>query len=176
MSSPRAQKQFEAMPNQVNKLGGYGIDFREVLRWQGRVDAATDTDFAGYDAAVIDFDSLAWSTANRRAVLVAEPAQDLNKTAALRTQSHAAGFYLDGSYRFYLHAETPADWTGDHARWLFDMLHHLRGQLAAPTQLRLTANATEPTVQGVDGAAGATPAYSDAAWSLPYGMTYTGGV
>ena len=177
MSSPRVQKQFEAMPNQIRRLGKYDIDFREVMRWQGRVDASTDlTDIAGYDAAVMDFDSLSWSTANQRAILVAEPAQDLQKTDALKTQSHASGYFLDGSVRYHLYLETPAAWTGDHARWVRDLTHHCRGQLGAPCKLWFTANATEPTIKGVNGETAATPSYTEGEWMLPYGMTYPGGV
>jgi len=175
MSSPRVQKQFEAMPNQIRRLGKYAIDFREVMRWQGRVDSSTDTDFAGYDAAVMDFDSLTWSTGNQRAILVAEPAQDQNKTAAMKTQSHAAGHYIDGSSRYHLFVETPAAWTGDHARWLRDLSHHCRGQLGSPTKFWFTANGDEPTIKGVNGAA-ATETTTEGEWMLPYGMTYAGGV
>lgn len=177
MSSPRVQKQFEAVPNQIRRLGKYSIDFREVMRWQGRVDASTDlTGFAGRDAALIDFDSLSWSTANQRAILVAEPASDLQDTAALKTQSHASGHNLDGSVRYHLYVEDPGALSGDHARWIRDLTHHFRGQLGAPCQLHWTANGTEPTIKGVNGEAGATPAYTDGEWMLPYGMTYPGGV
>lgn len=168
MSSPRVQKLFEAMPDQLKRLGGYTFDIRQVIRWQGR-------DASGKDACLIDIDAATWADNNRRVIIVAEPASDLNNTAALKTQSHASGHTLDGSVRFHLYAETPEAWTDEQARFMRIVQHHLVGQLAAPTQLLLTANDTEPTVEGVNGA-GATAATTSAGWYLPWGMTYPGGV
>ena len=172
MSSQRVQKLFEAMPEQVRRLGGYSVDFREVLRWQGRVAAGA---LLGHDAAVIDFTSLAWVTGNLRAVLVAEPASDLNNTAAMKTQSHAAGVTIDGSVRFNMYLESSAALTNAESAFQRQLFHHLIGQLAAPVQLWYCANGTEPTVQGVNGAV-VTAAFTSAGWYLPWGMTYPGGV
>jgi len=172
MSSPRAQKLFEAIPDQVKRLGGYDIDFREVVRWQGRATAGTH---AGRDACVIDFTALAWADNNLRVILVAEPAADRNNTTAMRTQSHAAGHYLDGSVKFHMYVETPEAWTDAQAKFQREMLHHLQGQLASPVRLWMGDNDTEPEVEGVNGAA-ATSNFTDAGWYLPYGMVYPGGV
>jgi len=172
MSSPRAQKIFEGIPEQVKRLGGYDVDFREVMRWQGRVSAGA---WLGKDACVIDFDSLTWADNNRRAIIVAEPASDLNDTAAMKTQSHAAGHVLDGGVRFNLYMEEPESWTNDQARWQREIFHHLLGQMAAPVRLWVGDNDVEPEVEGVNGA-GATSAFTDAGWYLPWGMAYPGGV
>lgn len=173
MSSVRVQKYFEAMPEQIKRLGGYSYDFRQVIRWQGRVTAGPH---AGKDAMVLDIDSAAWADNNRRCIVLATPASDLNNTAAMKTQSHAAGHYLDGSVRFSVYAETPESWTGAQAAFMRHVMHHLRGQLAAPVELFWGNNDAEPTVQGVNGAgadsAGLTSAGVDspALWPAPGGV------
>lgn len=168
MSAIRVQKMFEAMANQIKKLGGYSEDWRDALVWQGQ-------DAAGKDSVVIDFDGSSWSSANRRVLIVAQPASDANNTAQLKTQSHAQGEFISGSVWFKVYSETPANWTGDHAAFLRKVQQHLLGQLGAPTQLAFTANGTEPTVNGVNGAS-ATATNTEAEKMLPYGLTYPGGV
>ena len=156
------------MADPVNKLGKYGIKFRDVLRWQGR---AAD----GKDAAVIDFTSGTWATTNQYAIITAEVASDVQNTPALRTQSHSSGHFIDGSVKFDVYMETPALWTDDQAKFQRDLLHHLRGQLGAPVRLHLTAALTQPTIDGVNGEnADVTGTATD--WMLPYGMVYPGGV
>ena len=105
MSSPRAQKQLEAMPNQLRRLGKYDIDFREVVRWQGRVTAGA---LAGRDAALFDLDSATWATLNKRFIAIGEPASDQNDTDAMKTQSHARDHFLDGGVRWHVYMEGPA--------------------------------------------------------------------
>lgn len=168
MSSPRVQKIFEAMPDQLKRLGGYSFDIRQVIRWQGR-------DASGRDACLIDLTSATWADGNLRAILVAIPASDLNNTAAMKTQSHASGHSLDGSVKFSLYAETPESQTDAQARFLRLLQQHINGQLAAPMELFLGTNDTEPTVNGVNGAV-ATSTYTSAGTYLPWGMTYPGGV
>lgn len=175
MSSPRAQKQFQAMPDQLKRLGGYTFDINGVLRWQGRV-GTNDLGLAGYDACVLDLDATVWADNARRVLIVAVPAQDKNGTAAMKTQSHAAGMYLDGSYSFKCYVETPESWTGEQARWERILMQHLVGQLAAPVELLYCANDTEPTLQGVNGVTAASASFTTAGTYLPYGMTYPGGV
>jgi hypothetical protein len=172
MSSPRVQKQFEAMPDQIKRLGGYAFDIRQVIRWQGR---ATSGAHAGRDAAVLDLDSATWADNNRRAILVAIPASDLNDTASMKTQSHASGHTLDGSVRFALYMETPEDHTGEQIRLQRILMHHLVGQLGAPVELYMGTNDVEPTVEGVNGAV-ATSAYTSAGVYIPWGMAYPGGI
>lgn len=173
MSSPRVQKMYQGMPDQLKRLGFYTLKpASDAIRWAGRAASGSE---AGKDAAVFDFDALAWATGQKRAVLVASPAHDQNDTAAMKTQSHASGTFIDGSVSFTLYAETPADHTGAHAQFLQHMLHHLRGQLGAPVNMKLCANATEPTIQGVNGA-GSSASYTDAGTFLPWGMSYPGGV
>lgn len=168
MSAVRVQKIFEAMSNQIKKLGGYSADWQDALIWQGQ-------DASGKDAVVIDFDGSSWSTANRRVILVAMPASDANNTAQLKTQSHAQGMFIDGSVWFKAYCETPLSWTGEHAAFLRKVQQHILGQLGAPMQLVLTANGTEPAVEGVNGA-GLTSTSTEAEKMLPYGLTYPGGV
>lgn len=170
MSSARVQKIFAAMPDQLRRLGPYSspADFSQAIRWQGR-------DAQGRDACVIDMDAAAWADNNRRVIIVAVPASDKSNTAAMKTQSHAAGHSLDGSVSFLVYAETPEDHTGAQARWMRLVMHHLVGQLGAPAQLLLTANDTEPTVNGVNGA-GSTASTTDAGQYLPWGMSYPGGI
>lgn len=176
MSSPRVTKIFEGLAEQLRRQG-YAEALakngtRPSIRWIGR-------DAENMDAVLIDLTAASWSSANLRAILVARPASDKNNTAALKTQSHAAGHFLDGSVSFELyleaHANTNAGQASDHARFQREMLHILRGQLGAPLTLKLTDNGTEPTVNGVNGAV-ATATTTEAGVFLPYGMTYPGGV
>lgn len=168
MSSPRIQKIYQGLTESLRKLGPYASAFKTGIKWQGR-------DANGKDAVVIDLTATAWATANLRVLVVAEPASDANNTAALKTQSHAAGHFLDGSVSFDVYMETPADYTGEHAKFHREILHVLRGQLGAPVHLLLTANAVKPTVNGVDGA-GATAATTDAGTYQPYFFAVAGGI
>lgn len=183
MSSPRVQKYFEGMPNQIIRLGGYSIGFRDALRWQGRVDAdtaAVDVN-EGEDAAVIDLTALAWSTLNKRILLVAKPASDSNDTLALKTRSHASGQFIDGSSSFYVFAEAPATPGGANAanleyyRFIQLVQQHLSGQLGAPAKFYWTTTGVEPTLNGVFGET-ASATFTEGDWVLPYGLTYPGGV
>lgn len=172
MSSVRVQKYFEAALEQIKRLGGYTGDARAAMRWQGRVGAGADL---GKDACVIDFDSATWADNNRRVILVAEPASDLNNTAGMKTQSHSAGQNLDGSVRFKMYCETPESWTGAQAAFLRHVEHHLRGQLGAPTEVFYGTNDVEPTRNGVNGA-GADSASTSAGTDLPGLWPAPGGV
>ncbi len=173
MSSMRVQKIFEGMPEQIKRLGGYDYDIKAVLRWQGRVAAGTH---AGKDACVLDIDSATWADNNRRCIVVAHPATDLSNTAALKTQSHAAGHYIDGSVRFSVYAETPESWTGSQAKFMRQVMHHLVGQLGAPVELFWGNNDAEPTVQGVNGAGADSAGLTSAGTDLPGLWPAPGGV
>lgn len=170
MSSPRVQKIFEGLSDQLKRLGGYSYtDLRSVIVWQGR-------DAQGRDACVLDIDSPTWADNNRRAIIVAEPAKATGGTDALRTQSHASGHFLDGSVNFKIYMETPESWTDQQAHFQRLLTHMFLGQLGAPVELLLTANDTEPTVEGVNGA-GSTAAATSAGQLKPYGgISYPGGV
>ncbi len=183
MSSPRVQKYFEAMPNQIIRLGGYQADFNEALRWQGRVGADTAAvDVAeGEDAAVVDITALAWATLNKRFLIVAKRASDANDTKALQTQSHAFGQVIDGSHSFYVFAEAPASPGGasdanlEYYRFTQIIQQHLTGQLGAPVKFYWTDAGVEPTLEGVSGA-GSSASFTEGDWVIPYGLTYPGGV
>jgi len=182
MSSPRVQKIFQAMPNQLRRLGKYDIDFTEVLRWSGRVTATADG-HQGRDAAVIDLTSGdPWATLNKRLIIVAEPASDLQNTPAMKTQSHASGHYIDGSVRFHVYMEASAafaqpstDAIKEYWRFISNVQTHLVGQLAAPTKFWFSDVTDEPHLDSVNGA-GSSADFTETEWLLPYGMVYPGGV
>jgi nitrogen fixation protein FixH len=176
MSSPRVQKIYSGLAEQLHRQGYKAAMSKDgqtaAIKWQGR-------EATGKDACVIDLTSATWATGNLRAVLVAKPATDSNDTAAMKTQSHAAGHTLDGSVSFTLHMEavalTNAGQASAHAKFQRELLHILRGQLGAPVSLQLTNNGTEPTVNGANGAV-ATAATTDAGDYMPYGLAVAGGV
>ena len=177
MSALSAFKMFEAMPEQIKKIGGYTYDINSVIRWIGTIDSAAAQ--AGLPAMVLDIDASTWADGNRRVIIVAQPAWDHNKTAALMTQSHAAGQYLFGSYRFRVYSETPESHTGDQAKFMRFVQQALAGQLGAPMELLFGDNDVQPRVSGVQGASAAnetTSNFVSAGWVLPYGMVYPGGV
>lgn len=168
MSSPRIQKIYQGLTESLRKLGPYASAFKTGIKWQGR-------DANGKDAVMIDLTATVWATGNLRVIIVADPAHDANNTAALKTQSHASGHFLDGSVSFTAYMEEPALHTDAAAKFQREILHVLRGQLGAPIQLLLTANGVEPTVNGVDGK-GATAATTDAGTYQPYFFAVAGGI
>lgn len=168
MSSPRVQKIFIGLTNSLRLLGPYPDAYKTGIKFQGH-------DAAGKDAVVIDLTSATWAAGNLRVIIVADPSTDVNNTAAFKTQSHAAGMFLDGSVSFRVYAETPANHTGDAAKFQREVLHVLRGQLGAPLTLLLTANTVEPTVAGVNGEA-LTETTTDAGTYSPYFFAVAGGV
>ena len=176
MSAMRVQKLFQAIPEQVKRLGGYAKKASEAIVWQGRVTTGPN---AGKDACVIDFTSATWADGNLRVVLLAEPASDLNNTAALKTQSHAAGHTIDGSVRLKMHVETPESWTAAQAAFVRHVEHHLRGQLGAPVEVLYGTNDVEPRLEGVNGASAANEtacAFVSAGVDLPALWPAPGGV
>lgn len=168
MSSPRVQKIWQGLTEQLRKLGPYPNAFKSGIVAQGR-------DSAGRDAVVLDLTSATWATANLRCIIAANPASDLANTAAFKTQSHASGYFIDGSVSFDVYMETPANHTGNHAHFQREVLHALRGQLGAPISLKLTANGTEPTLNGLNGAV-ATASTTDAGTYQPYFFALPGGI
>jgi len=173
MSSNRVQKYFEGALEQIKRLGGYTGQARDAMIWQGRVASGPN---AGKDACVIDFTSATWADGNKRVILLAEPASDLNGTAAMKTQSHASGNFIDGSVRFKMYCETPEAFTDAQAAFFRHVEHHLRGQLSAPVEIFYGTNDVEPKLNGVNGAvadsAGLTSAGVDqpALWASPGGV------
>lgn len=160
------------MPDQVKRLGQYTFNINDVIRWQGRVTAGAD---AGKEACLIDLTSATWADGNLRAIIVADPASDLNNTAAMKTQSHASGMFIDGSVKFRVYVETPEDHVGGQARFVRILMHHIVGQLGAPCELFMGTNDVEPTRNGVNDA-GADSASATAGVYLPWGMSYPGGI
>ncbi len=184
MSSPRVQKIFEGLPEQLRRMGYANAMAKNgiptCLVWSGR-------NAAGNDTVVLDLDSATWTTGNRRAIIEAIPAgTSPTDYADFHTQSHASGHYIDGSVSLKVYMEANVGTSADAAAALAslvnaqskfgrELLHILRGQEGAPFDLLLTANAVEPTVDGANGAS-STAATSDAGYYMPYGMTYPGGV
>lgn len=171
MSSQRVQKLFDAMPDQIRKLGAYQTDYRAAMKWQGRVDSSNAL-LAGRDACVIDFTATAWATQNLRAIIVAETA---DYGQGLQTQSHSLGNQIDGGVALHVYMETPTTWVSDLAKFQRDVIQHLRGQLSAPVQLHLCPATDEPTVQDVNGAL-ASETYVDSEFMLPYFTAVPGGI
>lgn len=168
MSSQRVQKIYQGLTEQLRKLGPYPNAFKSGIVAQGR-------DAAGRDCVLIDLTGSSWATANLRAIVAANPASDAGATAALRTQSHASGHFIDGSVSFDVYMEEPASWTGEHARFQRELMHALRGQLGAPMSLKLTANGDEPTLDGLNGET-STETTTDAGTYQPYFFAVPGGV
>jgi hypothetical protein len=174
MSTPRNLKYFQAMPENLKRLGGYKADIIKSMVWSGLVNDPAGA-FHGFNAAVIDLTSATWAADNKRFIVIAEPASDLNKTAAMYTQSHAQGHFIDGSSRFHVFMETPSSFVTEHATFMRYVQQHILGQLAAPMKFWFSANTVKPEVKGVDSAA-ATSASTESEWMIPYGMVYPGGV
>jgi hypothetical protein len=169
MSTPRNQRTFQGMIDQIKRLGPYSNDPLTVITWSGQVDSSNTDGFAGMDAAVLDFGS------GKKVIVIAEPA-GAQFNAAFKTQSHAAGHFIDGSSRFHAFMETPANWTGANARFKEVVQHHILGQLAAPLKFWLSANGDGIAVKGVAGAGATTASAVGAEWLIPYGQVYAGGV
>lgn len=168
MSSPRISKIFIGLTESLRKLGPYANAFKTGLVWSG-------IDLNGGNACVIDLTSATWATAHLRAVLVSIPAHDSQNLAALKTQSHAAGMFIDGSVSFQLIMEDAASNMSAHAKFQREIMHVLRGQLGAPVELLLTANTVEPKVNGVNGAT-STADTTSAGTYQPYFFAVSGGI
>jgi len=169
MSSPRIQKIYQGLTESLRKLGPYANAFKSGIKWQGR-------DADGKDAVLIDITDSAWLTQNLRVIIIADAASDSNNTAALKTQSHASGYFLDGSVSFRIYMETPSDHVGELAKFQREILHVLRGQLSAPIELILCDEAEEPEKNGINGAAADSLTFASAGIYQPYFFALSGGI
>ena len=175
MASQRILKFFQALPDQLKKLGGYSFDINKVIVWQGPV---TTGAHAGAMACVIDTTSSTWADGNLRAVLLAVPGEAILPSTMV-TQSHAAGQNLNGSFNFQMYVETPEAWTDAQAKWQRILMHELLGQNGAPLELFYGTNDVQPRVEGVDGASAANEtacSFVSAGLYKPYALSYTGGI
>jgi hypothetical protein len=161
------------MPEQIKRAGKYSYNYQTALVWSGPVASGAN---AGKDACVIDIDSATWADNNRRVIILAEPASDFNNTAALKTQSHASGHFIDGSVYLKAYFETPESWTGAQAQFVFHVMHHLRGQLASPVELFFGTNDVEPALLGVNGAGADSAGLTSAGWMIPGLWPAPGGI
>jgi len=176
MASPRVIKIFEALKEGFHNLG-YPIP---ALNNQGK---STDANFdPGCQAVVLDFDAASWVTGNRRVVVLAEPA-GYNEADAVKTQSHASGYFIDGSVKFKVITEAQAGLSHtslqpalDFEKFYADCLHILRGQLSAPIDLYFCDNTEEPKIAGLNSAGASSIHLTKLATLLPYGRTYPGGI
>lgn len=176
MSSPRVVKIFEMLKENFHNLG-YAFPVKNA---QG---SSTDAAFfSGCQGLVFDFDAATWVTGNRRMVLLAIPA-GYGESDAVKTQSHAAGTFIDGSVKFVMVVEAQTTLSNVSsaaalacARFQADLLHILRGQMQAPVDLYICNNTQEPKVAGVNGAVASSTNLTKVASLLPYGRTYVGGI
>lgn len=170
MSSPRIRQQMHQLPEQLVKLGKYSVSPLKAVRWTGQ-------DVDNNDAVVIDLDSGTWATNQKRIIVVGEAGESI-LPESMRTQSHSKGNFLEGGIRFHVYMESPdavIAATDGLDEFMRHTLHQLRGMMGAPVQLHLTANGTEPTVEGVEGA-GSTAANTASEWMLPSSLAYPGGI
>lgn len=175
MSSVRAIRIFQSLPDQLKKLGRYSFDVNAVIRWQGPIETGP---YAGMSACVLDIDSATWADGNKRAILVAVPGDKLMPDT-MRTQSHSYGQFIDGSVSFRMYLETPESWTDAQAQFGRLLLHEIIGQNAAPCELFFGTNDVQPRVEGVDGASAGNEAacsFVSAGVYRPYAMSYSGGI
>jgi hypothetical protein len=170
MSSPRVTKIHQLLEEGLRNLG------------QPKAKLVTHGTANGVNQAVILNLSKsvgAWASADLKAIIVAIPAGS-DMPDSVKTQSHAAGQFIDGSVSFQVWMESvpssAVPTAGEKAFISFqqDVLHVLRGQLGAPIALYLTAAGTEPKVIGLEGAV--ANAGAAVASLSPYGRSYAGGI
>jgi hypothetical protein len=176
MSSPRIVKIFDMLKENFQNLG-YSTPAKNV---QG---TSSDANFKnGCQAVLMDMDAGAWVSGNRRFIVLAEPC-GFGEHAAVKTQSHASGTFIDGSVKLVLvfeaqpvisHASnaTVLAWQ----KFYTDILHIIRGQYSAPVDVYFCNNTEEPLVAGLDSAVASSTHLTKMATLLPYGRTYVGGI
>lgn len=72
---------------------------------------------------------------------------------SMRQLDHSPGMYVLGACMVRILSESPANWTGTHAKLVFDVLHIARGIYGAAVELGFSANGNVIALTGV--AAGA---------------------
>jgi hypothetical protein len=176
MTSQRAIKYFEQIKENFKNFG-YPTPFLNV---QG---LSTDTAFfPNCQVVEFDFDALTWVAGNRKIVFLQVPA-GFGESDSVKTQSHAAGTFIDGSYKWIMLFEAQAALTNASGatrlafdKFVADALHIVRGQHQAPVDVYFCNNTEEPKVQGVNGAVASSTHLTKIASLLPYGRTYPGGI
>lgn len=108
-------------------------------------------DGAGYAALYVNFTDATYSTNDVAALVRLIPAGD-GLPASMFTLSHSGNTPIHGSVHAMVAVEAPAALMGDHAKFVQDLVHCLRGQLGSPVELKLTANGVLPALNGVNGA------------------------
>ena len=175
MSSVRVIKIYEQLKENFKNLG-YPKPSYSV---QG---ITTDTTFNGAQCVIYDFTSATWATGNYRFAIMAFPC-GYGESDSVKTQSHAAGQFIDGSVRFGLiyeanvalsHTSTAAVMAFD--KFVMDTMHIIHGQMQAPVDVYITDNTVEPVLKGINGAAASSANITKIATLLPYGRTYAGGI
>lgn len=166
MSAPRMSKFLKQLEENLYNLGAG----KAQRKWFG-------DDSNGYAAALYNFtDSSAPTTTDKAFVIRMKTNEVAGLTwpNGMRTQSHAAGQYLDGNALVEVYFESPASFTSAHAKFVQEVIHVLRGQNGAVCRVSFTAAATLPTLNGVDGASSDVLG-TELAVFLPYGRTIAGG-
>jgi hypothetical protein len=160
---------------------------REIRLLQGLVDTQLKSfgwkdpkalfvgqDGEGYASLFVNFTDATYST-NDVAVLVRLiPAGD-GLPASMFTLSHSGNAPIHGSVHALVAVEAPAAPMGDHAKFIQDVVHCLRGQLGSPVELKLTANGVLPAFKGINGA-GADSLPADSMALAPSRTAVVGGV
>jgi hypothetical protein len=119
--------------------------------WKDPKALSVGQDGEGYASLYVNFTDAVRST-NDVAVLVRLiPAGD-GLPASMFTLSHAGNTPIHGSVHALVAVEAPSAPMNEHARFIQDVVHCLRGQLGSPVELKVTANGVLPALKGVDGA------------------------
>lgn len=171
----RGLQLFKSFPDQLKKLGKYTTSTSAMVVWVGTIGSGP---YAGFPAAVLDASAATWADNNKRVVLVGVPANNLMPDT-MKTQSHAAGQFIQDSFSFRAYFETPEDWTGAQAAWTRIVTHVIVGQNAAPLEIFFGDNDVQPIVEGVNGGTSGqqvTSNFVSAGVYLPYALSYSGGI
>lgn len=175
MGNTRAVSQLKQMPDQLKKLLKVAGSVNSFVKWAGSVDTGAH---AGTTGVLIDLDNTTWADNNRRVIILAVPGESI-LPSTMKTQSHAAGQFIDGSFSFQMYLENPEDWTGAQAQFVRCLQTILVGQNAAPCEIFFGTNDVEPRVEGVNGATSGNEVSSgfvSGGIMLPYSLSYSGGI
>lgn len=184
MTAPVFSKMLASVEENLFNLGYSG---KAKAKWFGDVlPAAGSTVLANtvpVAAAKMNFTDAADSTKDLMfiAVFRNDKVAGIAWPNAMTTKSHADGYFAQGSGYVELFMESPLLADVAHYKFVQDVIHTFRGQFGVRVELKMTANATVPTIKGViDGSyaaisAAAEPAYTFVGALLPYGRVAAAG-
>lgn len=173
----RPVQQIRGLADQWKKMEKSATPVNSICIWSGQIATGAH---AGHAAGVLSLGgSAAWVSGQARAVLVAISGEDLLPNT-MKTQGHSAGTFISGSYNYQLYFETPANWTGSHAKAVRDLIHIVLGQNGSPVEVFFGTNGVNPQVSGVNGAddaAETAAGFVSAGFTYPYSqVAYSGGI